>query len=77
MNFHSTCLCRLINMTEKGGPPRYDIMSENEHVGSLRFCNTLDEWMIHLSSHVSATYGFMSKVWMCLLDELTEARSLV
>ncbi len=77
MNFHSTCPCRLINTTEERGSFRYDIMSENEYVGSLRFCNTLEEWMVHLSSQVSVTYGFMSKLWKCLLGELTEIRSLI
>lgn len=67
MNFHATCECRLINM----GPRLYDIMSENEHVGSLRFCDTLNEWIMASPTHVGVTYGFMAKVWACLLDELS------
>ena len=75
MNFHSTCKCRLINMTEIGGKSRrYDIMSGDEYAGCVRFCPVLREWIIRLPHYVGASYGFMSKVWTCLLDELTDIK---
>lgn len=77
MNFHSYCKCTLILMTVTvGEKPYYDIMSGEEYVGSIKFCPVLGEWKIQLpSQHISVTFGFMAKVWECLIDELTYYRS--
>lgn len=65
MDFHATCECRLIRMevNYETLKPRYDIMSNNEHVGRLYFCPILEEWVLHLQSHVGVTHAFITKIW--------------
>lgn len=75
MNFHSACKCRLILMKEKESTThRYDIMSGNEYIGGVRFCTTLGEWIINLSPQVGVTHMFMTNIWDCLIDELSEGK---
>ncbi|KKN91177.1 hypothetical protein LCGC14_0220430 [marine sediment metagenome] len=66
MTFHAGRECQLIPMSE-GGQVRFDIMSDGEHVGGIRFCFDLKEWEIHLNQHVKVTYYFVCKIWDCLL----------
>lgn len=70
MNFHSMCKCRLINMSDEYNV-KYDVMSENEYVGSLRYCPILSEWIMRLSSYADVTFEFTVKMWTCLLSELS------
>jgi len=75
MNFHSYCKCELRNMTEPvaGATERYDIMSNNEYVGCLKFCSVTEEWILSLTTHhIGVTHEFLAKVWACLLNKLQD-----
>lgn len=70
MNFHDNCNCRLELSKESIATIRYSIISGSEHVGSVRFCSILGEWIVTLCPNVGVTCEYMSKIWASLLYEL-------
>lgn len=70
MNFHSKCKCRLISMREPDTMVRYDVMSGDEYLGTLRFCPILSEWIMNVTHNIGITQEFMSQVWSNLSEEL-------